>query len=522
MSNKLLGRYGLGDYAKKLAIGEENDLKLERAFTPYDPPGQNVIFHRYVVIDVVPSVETLFNGNDEEFKKKREYWASLKVADLDFARVLPRNTIIGKRINDGNASSIENPIFLFPFFSSHLALPCKPGEHVWVMFETLRGQSLGYWFCKIAEISHVDDVNHTHPPRAFESSFFPGTKDKANNNAGPDYSFRLGRSIKTEDGTFTSIDSSMVNESDEKFYENLLIKSESSQIITYEAVPRFKKRPGDIALEGSNNTLIVLGTDRTGPYADTSQISPETGKILKKLLVDQDGNAGCIDIVAGRGQTPSTSGVVVEAKSIDGSPLIKELGKSELEVLPNEGDPDWVNDKSRVLVSQRTKVDANLKLTQINQGFEIKDQENGDAAVILKSDKLRVIGRKDVQILVKDDAGSDVTTIVAKSTGDITLKAKNTSIKIDNKGNITLDSEGDVTVNPKGVVKLGSASADKPCARETDKVDGTNDLIFWINNVLIPAVLSKVPAPGAVVPLTPPPNVIGVIAEGSDKVLVLK
>lgn len=519
MSNKLLGKYGLGDYAKKFAIGEENDLKLERAFTPYDPPGQNVIFHRYVVIDVVPSVETLFSGNDEEFRKKREYWASLKVADLDLARVLPRNTIIGKRVNDGNASAIENPIFLFPFFSSHLALPCKPGEHVWVMFETLRGQSLGYWFCKIAEISHVDDVNHTHPPRAFENSFFPGTRDKANSNTKPDYTFRLGRPIKTEDGTSTSIDSSMVDESDEKFYENLLLKSESSQIIAYEAVPRFKKRPGDIALEGSNNALIVLGTDRTGPYADTSQSSEDTGKILKKIPVDQDGNAGCIDIVAGRGQTPKTLGVVVEAKSIDGSPLVKELGKSELEVSPNEGDPDWINDKSRVLVSQRTKVDTNLQLTQINQSFDIKDQDTGDAAVLLKSDKIRVIGRKDVQVLVKDDAGSDVTTVVAKSTGDITIKAKNTSIKIDSKGNITLDAEGDVTLNPKGIVKLGSNSADKPCARKEDEVKSTN-LNTWINNVLIPAVLSKVPAPGAAVPLTPPPLIIGEIAEGSDKVLV--
>lgn len=521
MSNKLLGKYGLGDYVKKLAIGEENEYKLERALTPYDSPGQNVIFHRYVVIDVVPSAETLFNGNDEDLKKKREYWASLKVADLDLVRVLPRNTIIGKRINDGNASAIENPIFLFPFFSSHLALPCKPGEHVWVMFETLRGQSLGYWFCKIAEISHVDDVNHTHAPRAFESSFFPGTKDKANSNTKPDYTFRLGRSIKTEDGTFSSIDSSMVDESDEKFYENLLLKSESSQIITYEAVPRFKKRPGDIALEGSNNTLIVLGTDRTGPYADASQTS-DTGKILKKIPADQDGNAGCIDIVAGRGQTPKTLGVVVEAKSIDGSPLVKELGKSEQEVSSNEGDPDWINDKSRVLVSQRTKVDTNLQLNQINQNFDIKDQDAGDAAVLLKSDKIRVIGRKDAQILVKDDAGSDVTTIVAKSTGDITIKAKNTSIKIDNKGNIILDAEGDVTLNPKGVVKLGGDSASTPCARKTDTVEQSIDFMQWVTTTLIPAVNSKIPTPGGTVLLTAPPSIIGKIAEGSDKVLVLK
>ena len=68
--------------------------------------------------------------------------------------------------------------------------------------------------------------------------------------------------------------------------------SMGAKLVTYESVPRFRKRPGDIALEGSNNTLIVLGTDRKDD--------------LKKT--DFKESAGTIDIVAGRGQSKKEYG----------------------------------------------------------------------------------------------------------------------------------------------------------------------------------------------------------------------
>jgi len=173
--NKLLGRFGNSDYAKNLATGDINSYKRQWASTPYENPGPNSIFHRFVVLDVINDPTSIVNN--EDFEKKLQYWRSIDVSNVGLARVLPRNTIIGKRINDSESSQVENPMFLFPFFPSHLALPCKPGEHVWVMFETFRNQGTGYWFGKITEISHVDDVNHTHPPRAYEESFFLGMKN---------------------------------------------------------------------------------------------------------------------------------------------------------------------------------------------------------------------------------------------------------------------------------------------------------------------------------------------------------
>jgi hypothetical protein len=251
----------------------------------------------------------------------------------------------------------------------------------------------------------------------------------------------------------------------------------------------------------------VLGTDRVGPYAEVKKTSP------KKIQTDLDGNAGSVDIVAGRGQTPTTSGVTVDSKSIDGNNFKKELGKSESSLVAKEGDPDWVNDKSRVLVSQRTKVDTNLQIANINQEFDVSDGEDGDAAVLLKSDKIRILGRKDTQILAKDDSGKDVTTIVAKSNGEITIKAKKTSIKIDPEGNITLDAEG--------VIKLGGQNAETPCARKSDKVKIHSEFSVWMTQ-LVTAITTRMPTPAGATPITEFKGIVGEIDEGSNKVLVVK
>lgn len=517
-------KFGNADFVRHFAEGSARGVLSNRSIINQGYVSPGITFYRFVVLDVISDPHELFsNTQSDDVALKIAYWRSLGVTNLDLAPYVPRNTVIAQRLNDANSSPYEAPMFLFPFFPSHLALPCKPGEHVWVMFESKNDKDLGFWFCKISEYSFVEDVNHTHAPRALDKTFFPGTIDVKKGRTDPEYHFRPGMAVTTEnDGSFTGPETVMVNTNDEEFYEKLLSDSDASKIMAYEPVPRFKKRPGDVALEGSNNTLIVLGTDRTGPVSDVEPTPDEArGKRPKKLTADVDTSAGTIDIVAGRGQTPKTSGKIVSSKRIlDKTIFRKEIGKGQQEIVKGEGDPDWISDKSRVLVSQRTRVDKNLQISEINKGFDVADGESGDAAVLLKSDKIRVIGRKDAQILVKDDAGQDVTTVVAKSTGDLTIKVKNTSIKIDNKGNITMDAEGDVTVNPKGIVKLGSDSASLKCARVTDDVTANNALSSWMLSVNA-ALATKIPNP-YVPPVAPgtPPLIIGDISTGSDKVFV--
>jgi hypothetical protein len=431
-------KYNNADFVKHYATGNAKEILLRRAINQQGLTHVPVNLYRYVVLDVISDPQLFNKGTPEEIQLKTDYWRSIGVTNINYSKVLPRNTIVAQRINDVTSSQNEEPMFLFPFFPSHLALPCKPGEHVWVMFESHDNRELGYWMCKITEVGHVDDVNHTHPPRAYDPAFFPGSKALANGQAEPTYNFRVGKPSGTGDEAFTLADTAIIDTDDEAFYETLLTVPDAAQTMVYEPVPRFRKRPGDIAIEGSNNTLIVLGTDRTGPYADTVQSStPNAGKVPTKRTQDMQESAGAIDLVVGRGQTAETSGKEVKSKKLDGTDFKNEIGKSAGELSPQEGDPDWKNDRSRVLISQRTKVDTNLGLSSFNQSAEISgvaDPDKGSGAIVIKSDKIRIVARMDVEILVSgfesDDKGNarsledagKYAAIVIKSNGDIVFR----------------------------------------------------------------------------------------------------
>lgn len=387
------------------------------------------IFYRYVVVDTIYDPQTIN-------KEKLDYWQHVvKIGNMEYANVLPRNTIIGKRVYEG---LVENPLFLFPFFPSHLAFPCKPGEHVWVMYESpgTIDTNLGYWFCKITEPGFVDDVNHTHAPRVYEASFTPKIKDIYDGKGQAIYEFRNGRADYIDNERYTAAESQVIPGGDELAYEELLTNSDGSQLINYESVPRYRKRPGDMVLEGSNNTVIALGTDRIG-----SVVGQGFGE-----------ESGMIDLVAGRGQIPQTKGNEVVSRRIDKTEFLKELGKSTNELSPQEGDPDLLSDRSRILISQRTSPDRNLGISSYNEtNFnDVIDSDNGDGSIIVKSDKIRLIARMDVEILVSgyelDENGKPVS---------ITDPTKYAAVVI--------KKNGDIVFKPslEGYIKLGGDDADK-------------------------------------------------------------
>ena len=53
----------------------------------------------------------------------------------------------------------------FPFFSSHLCLPVKPGEHVWCFYDNVGGKKIGYWISRKIAFLPVEDANYTHYDR---------------------------------------------------------------------------------------------------------------------------------------------------------------------------------------------------------------------------------------------------------------------------------------------------------------------------------------------------------------------
>lgn len=136
--------------------------------------------------------------------------------------------------------------------------------------------------------------------------------------------------------------------------------------IVKETVPRFTKRVGDQVIQGSNNTLLVLGTDRArnGPASVDDGLghvnAPDGGR-----------DAGAIHIVAGR----------------------RDAG----------GDPDMSADAAFIYVSMKSNVDGNLGLSGVE----------GDAGVAstvtLKADTVRLVVRDDLKISL--DGGSTYITL---------------------------------------------------------------------------------------------------------------
>ena len=440
-------------FTKGLVEGTARRQISERLLLTHGARSGFPILTPYVVLETIFDPQIIDDA-------KIAYWQSdVGVSNIAYAKLLPRNSIIAQRVSEGTSSPADAPMFLLPIFAD-IALSCNPGEHVWVIFphrETIK-MDLGYWLSRIVGVSHVDDANHTHAPRTHDPSYTVGTKDLSDGNVKPVYEFRPGEVDVIDGERFTSAETLTLNSSDDQVYEKLMTDTDAGKLRHYEPVPRLRKRPGDVVLEGRNNAAVVLGRHRHGPVADYS-VDAIHGKIPSIPTGDaQVDGAGSIDVVAGRGQTPETMGQVV-----DNSLHFKEIGKSSGELVEREGDPDFANDRSRVLVAQRIQVDSDFGLTQINlemgngtfQGSigptnDVTDSIDGDGAAVIKSDKVRIIARSDIELIVSsyelDNEGKMV---------ELTDPAKCAAI--------VLKCNGDIVLRPAmtGYIKLGGDNADK-------------------------------------------------------------
>lgn len=443
---------------KNLAEGSAESTLATRATYNYGTAGAPPIMQRFVVL------ETIFDPTTVDETKASYYQHSLGVKNAKYAQVLPRNSIVARRVMEGTASAAEPAMFLFPFFPPAISLPVQPGEHVWVMFEhpSAKQSDMGYWFCRIVEPGFVDDVNHTHAPRALEGSFNPGTKDKAEGNDTPVYEFRNGMATKKDGERFSIAETLQIHDGGDDAYEKLMTETEGGKLMTYEPVPRYRKRPGEIAFEGTNNTLIVLGRDRTGAVAKYKK-DPKKGDKFVDTVPEDDvklnvKGAGSIDLVVGRGQTDATSGKSVKSKTVKKTDFQEELDKTKKQLVEKEGDPDFKNDRSRILIAQKTKPDKNFKIDKVISSHatkkSIKDDDKGNGAIVVKTDKIRMIARQDVVILVTGAEDSD-----KDDKGNI----KDPDASANKCASIIVRANGDIIFTPAstGVVKIGGDNADK-------------------------------------------------------------
>jgi hypothetical protein len=232
----------------------------------------------------------------------------------------PRNSIRARIITSGyNANTLDDDLPIFWPLFPHLQLPVKENEHVYIIFEDEARQH-GLWLTRIPQRLDSDSKNYAE-----------GTAPYLQDNANENYA------------TAISIDQRVIGSVTAPTAIQL------SPDFVVEDVPQFKPRVGDYVIQGSNNTIIVLGRDRPGAADDTTA---------------QQAGAGTIDLVAGRAS---------EEMSTDA-------------------------DESRIYISRKTDADTNFGTGQIGGAGASPAQPGPSVAV--KSTQIRIVAREGMKIVV--------------------------------------------------------------------------------------------------------------------------
>ena len=434
------------DPARAAAAGSGNnvggDVAASRAEGPASGP-----FSRAIVHEVL---------GDLAYRERPEL---LRIADnlpaggSEALQRAPRNSIIARVVAGAGGAASAGNVLCYPFFPSHLSMPVKPGEQVWIMNETPGGTNPhAYWFCRVTETDHADDVNFTHPERRHdlyidkvrgqelpdsqgdtdggeETKPFDGLTGPDNNPGPPGFADKppdgpAEGAVVNDDAEQQPVPEEAPEAEEPSVYEQIYTGSFAMQSVTMQPVPRFTKRPGDFVLQGSNNTLICLGQDRgwthanrpSGEYSNAFSLLNSQGQAATPLPE----MAGTVDIVAGRGRyyesapgDPDGDPKDTQARTIKNTRDKLETDKNPAAYTrdtkrkkinwnrfdqPYEGDPDFLADCSRIYVSMKTSGDKNFNIEQatINPVFEggLEDKEDSPF-IVVKSDEVRIIARKD-------------------------------------------------------------------------------------------------------------------------------
>ncbi len=361
--------------------------------------GAAPILQRAVVVEVFYDPTTLTGIELDKLENS--------VANPELVEGMPINSILARIITSSQDLGSPSQFIFYPLFSSHFQLPAKSGEQVFIIFEdySRTGGSIGYWMTRPMAARQVEDVNFTHADRIYDPYNHPRSIPRAIIST-------LTASAPTfPNGAGTPESFSLQPSGSGNPYDAIVNTSAAMKQFIFEPVPRYRKRPGDLLLQGSNNSLILLGTDRTGP--STAVTSSQGKDILEQ--------AGVVDIVTGIGsirklptdhradpnQYSPTAPRVIE--NVRGKKEVyKTPYKSQKTDNPKEGDPDFIRDLSRIYLAMKTKGDLNFGIqfggnngilpnSQNYFGTAVADlpssNQDGQPFAMMKSENVRLIAK---------------------------------------------------------------------------------------------------------------------------------
>jgi len=376
---------------------------------------------------------------------------------------LPPNTIIGIDAVVGSKQVEKTAKIYFPMLS-HIQLPIKPGEWVWALSMSEGLDDNSYWISRIVGPNISNDVNYTHNDKKYIKSI---DKSKPNILINGKHIIKNNGETTKNNTDKTLVINSPNNSSDDKFlselneYEFIINNSISSEFIQKESIPKISSRPDEHLIEGSNNSYILLGTDRTENKLDVSVIETKdiniffkniggnkkvrysvtnsgdvsdltNDKIIKFKKKSNIENVGCIDIVAGKKQNKFFLTKELLSENTN-KVLWKERDKflesykdfDKIEYFNEIDQPNFSDDSSRIYVSQKTNLSKNFGLNWLPN----ENINESIPAIVNKSDQVKLIGRKDTGLIFQpkiDSKKEDCSYAIFNK--NVEIKSTKTSI----------------------------------------------------------------------------------------------
>ena len=431
--------------ANKLIGSGAGAADKSSSFKNNSGPGR--VLYSAVVEDFVSNPLTFPESSKERYGRGGDR----QVQNVEQLGRMPRGSIIATVVSDQGAKASSRPVVCFPMFS-HLNLPVKPGEQVWIMYQKVDQQAgFGFWISRRVGPATVDDPNYTHLDRVVDvkqgkdvptSERFPGSS-----SSGEKRTFGSGGGKRKSEQTLPGGSP----------YKSIIDNSSSNTQFTGEVVPNFSSRCSDLSLLGSNNTRIVLGEDRTGSIDNDPSVT----------------GMGTIDIVAGTGQAGSGN----EDISIENTRGYSEADRLSTSQSQSEGDPDFITDLSRLYISMKTNGDTNFEINTPSIGITDGSDSGEGPYAVMKSTHPRIIAKNDGSIKIVHESGSS----------------------------IVMDSSGNVSVVTNGMISMGtSANNLEPFVRGDTLKNALDDFANALSSlvVLTPAGPSSVLGSGLTNPAT--------------------
>ena len=286
-----------------------------------------------------------------------------RIEDPKVMTDVPANSLLVRVITEKEYKSSGKLTLCHPIFPTHLQMPIKVGEHIFL----IRYGNLGYWLCRVPDSRSVEDANYVHGDRKhMHSTGDESTIDQAKQEEGSKNKFvgLFNNGAEAEDTQSFSPDDA---------YEKIFETTFSTGSFVPEPVPFYKKSPGDLVFQGSNNTLICLGRNRGWTKSATDEEFAEGTNAYFEVPADpaEMFGQGAIDIVAGRGRYPPDKPTTTSDVGDDPIRTATRTSKNarelleadrvsfmnELPVNPVEGDPDFEYDAARLLLAMKASID---------------------------------------------------------------------------------------------------------------------------------------------------------------------